>query len=166
MDLLATGSTMACCCFRWRKRRRKRITFSDVQAAFESKTSRIDMEQQSLVQFMMQQWSKLLDQTLAHIGLTFISLFIAVLAGLPLGIYIARNKRFSGAVLGFAGVLQTIPSIALLGFLIPLLGIGPLPAIAALFSICFAADYPQHVYRHYRSRRFGCGSGQSNGHEQ
>jgi osmoprotectant transport system permease protein len=73
------------------------------------------MEQQSLVQFMMQQWSKLLDQTLAHIGLTFISLFIAVLAGLPLGIYIARNKRSSGVVLGFAGVLQTIPSIALLG---------------------------------------------------
>jgi osmoprotectant transport system permease protein len=91
------------------------------------------MEQQSLVQFMMQQWSKLLDQTLAHIGLTFISLFIAVLVGLPLGIYIAKHKKLSGAVLGFAGVLQTIPSIALLGFLIPLLGIGPLPAIAALF---------------------------------
>ncbi|MBD0288675.1 MAG: ABC transporter permease subunit, partial [Flavisolibacter sp.] len=50
-----------------------------------------------------------------------------------LGIFIAQRKRWAGAVLGFAGVLQTIPSIALLGFMIPLLGIGSLPAIAALF---------------------------------
>jgi len=92
------------------------------------------MEQaQSLWQFMQQQSDKLLQQTLQHIGLTFISLVIALLIGLPLGIYIARHKRAAGPVLGFAGVMQTIPSIALLGFMIPLLGIGPLPAIAALF---------------------------------
>ncbi|HVU56910.1 MAG TPA: ABC transporter permease/substrate-binding protein [Puia sp.] len=92
------------------------------------------MEQaQSLWQFMQQQSDKLLQQTLQHIGLTFISLVIALLIGLPLGIYIARRKRAAGPVLGFAGVMQTIPSIALLGFMIPVLGIGPLPAIAALF---------------------------------
>jgi osmoprotectant transport system permease protein len=82
---------------------------------------------------MGQQSGKLLQQTLQHIGLTFISLLIAVLIGLPLGIYISRHQRASGVVLGFAGILQTIPSIALLGFMIPLLGIGPIPAIAALF---------------------------------
>lgn len=82
---------------------------------------------------MQQQSDKLLQQTLQHIGLTFISLVIALLIGLPLGIYITRHKRAAGPVLGFAGVMQTIPSIALLGFMIPLLGIGPLPAIAALF---------------------------------
>lgn len=81
---------------------------------------------------MAQQSDKLWEQTLTHIGLTFTSLLIAVLIGLPLGILISRKKNFSGAVLGFAGILQTIPSIALLGFMIPLLGIGPLPAIAAL----------------------------------
>lgn len=92
------------------------------------------MEQaQSLWQFMQQQSDKLLQQTLQHIGLTFISLVIALLIGLPLGIYITRHKPAAGPVLGFAGVMQTIPSIALLGFMIPLLGIGPLPAIAALF---------------------------------
>jgi len=92
------------------------------------------MEQaQSLWQFMQQQSDKLLQQTVQHIGLTFISLVIALLIGLPLGIYITRHKRAAGPVLGFAGVMQTIPSIALLGFMIPLLGIGPLPAIAALF---------------------------------
>jgi hypothetical protein len=90
-------------------------------------------QSESLWQFMHQQSGKLLQQTVQHIGLTFISLLIAVLIGLPLGIYITRHKRAAGLVLGIAGVLQTIPSIALLGFMIPLLGIGPLPAITALF---------------------------------
>jgi osmoprotectant transport system permease protein len=92
------------------------------------------MEQhESLWQFMQQQSGKLLQQTMQHIGLTFISLLIAVLIGLPLGIYITRNKKMAGIILGFAGILQTIPSLALLGFMIPLLGIGPIPAITALF---------------------------------
>jgi osmoprotectant transport system permease protein len=89
-------------------------------------------QQQTLWDFMRQQFDKLLEQTIQHIGLTFISLFIAVLIGLPLGIFITRRKQFSGAILGIAGVLQTIPSIALLGFMIPVLGIGAKPAIAAL----------------------------------
>jgi osmoprotectant transport system permease protein len=90
-------------------------------------------EQQSLWQFVVQQSGKLWQQTVTHTGLTFLSLLLAILIGLPLGIFITRRQKLSGAVLGFAGVLQTIPSIALLGFLIPLLGIGALPAIAALF---------------------------------
>ncbi|RKR80162.1 osmoprotectant transport system permease protein [Mucilaginibacter gracilis] len=89
--------------------------------------------QQSLWDFMRQESDKIIGQTLTHIGLTFTSLFIAILIGLPLGIFIARRRQFSGAVLGFAGVMQTIPSIALLGFLIPILGIGAKPAIFALF---------------------------------
>lgn len=88
--------------------------------------------QQTLLEFMQQQADKLAVQTMQHIGLTFISLFFAVLVGLPLGIVIARKRKLSGTVLGLAGVLQTIPSIALLGFMIPLLGIGPKPAIVAL----------------------------------
>src|SRR5579872_6111588 len=90
-------------------------------------------QQQSLWSFMSQQSGKLLEQTLTHTGLTFISLLIAVVIGLPLGIVISRKRKLSGVVLGTAGVLQTIPSIALLGFLIPVLGIGAKPAIAALF---------------------------------
>ena len=88
---------------------------------------------QSLFDFMREQSGKILDQLLQHIGLTFISLLIAVIIGVPLGIFIARKKKFSAPVLGFTGILQTIPSIALLGFMIPLLGIGPIPAIVALF---------------------------------
>lgn len=89
-------------------------------------------QQQTLWQFMAEQQDKLLTQTLQHVGLTFISLLLAIAVGLPLGIFISRKRRFSGSVLGVAGVLQTIPSIALLGFMIPLLGIGAQPAIVAL----------------------------------
>src|ERR1700749_756588 len=92
----------------------------------------MNQHQQTLWEFMWQQSDKLLTQTLQHIGLTFISLIIAVLVGLPLGIWITRKKQFAGTILGIAGVLQTIPSIALLGFLIPLAGIGAKPAIIAL----------------------------------
>jgi osmoprotectant transport system permease protein len=86
-----------------------------------------------LFDFMKEQSGKLLDQLLQHIGLTFISLLFAVIIGDPLGIYISRKKKLAAPVLAFTNVLQTIPSIALLGFMIPLLGIGPVPAIVALF---------------------------------
>ena len=88
--------------------------------------------QQTLWEFMSAESDKLLTQTMEHIGLTFIALILAIIIGLPLGIFISRQRKFSGIVLGVAGVLQTIPSIALLGFMIPVLGIGPKPAIAAL----------------------------------
>jgi osmoprotectant transport system permease protein len=87
----------------------------------------------TLFSFMQEQSGKLLEQTITHTGLTFLSLLLAVSIGLPLGIIIADRKKWAGTVLGIAGILQTIPSIALLGFLIPVLGIGAKPAIAALF---------------------------------
>ncbi|WP_162053033.1 ABC transporter permease/substrate-binding protein [Pontibacter pamirensis] len=83
--------------------------------------------------FLQLQADTLLEQTLEHISLTFISLALAILIGLPVGLLITRYKRGVGPTFGITGVLQTIPSIALLGFLIPVLGIGPKPAIFALF---------------------------------
>lgn len=86
-----------------------------------------------LFSFVSKESDKLLQQTLIHSGLTFLSLCMAIMISLPLGIWIARKTMFAAAVLGTAGVLQTIPSIALLGFMIPLLGIGIKPALVALF---------------------------------
>ncbi|PBQ33931.1 ABC transporter permease [Sphingobacteriaceae bacterium] len=90
------------------------------------------MEEQGFWQFISDQHEKLFTQVLQHLGLTFISLLFAIAIGVPLGILIVRRKGFSKPVLGLAGVLQTIPSIALLGFMIPALGIGAKPAIVAL----------------------------------
>ncbi|MCX2452583.1 ABC transporter permease/substrate-binding protein [Pedobacter sp. PLR] len=92
----------------------------------------MDDRQQTLWNFMWEQRDKLLSQTFQHLGLTFTALLLAIAIGLPLGMFIARKRKWAAGVLGFAGVLQTIPSIALLGFMIPLLGIGAKPAIVAL----------------------------------
>lgn len=89
-------------------------------------------DQQTLWEFMSAESDKLITQTFQHVGLTFISLLLAIAIGLPLGIFIARYKKYSVIVLGGAGILQTVPSIALLGFMIPALGIGVKPAIVAL----------------------------------
>lgn len=86
-----------------------------------------------MLSFLAEQYPKILEQTATHIGLTLLSLLLALLAGVPLGIGIARRPPLSGPVLGVVGVLQTVPSIALLGFLIPVLGIGVVPALVALF---------------------------------
>ena len=68
-----------------------------------------------------------------HLMLTFVSVGLATLLGVPVGIWISRRRRLSQLVLAVAGVAQTIPGIALLVFMIPIFGIGKLPAIVALF---------------------------------
>lgn len=77
--------------------------------------------------------SPLVRQTLRHLLLMGIAVGLAVIVAVPVGIMLVGRKRAAGIVLGLAGVVQTIPSIAMLGFMIPLLGIGVVPAIAALF---------------------------------
>lgn len=78
-------------------------------------------------------WSRLWINTLGHLYLVGISLNLAIVVAIPLGIAAVKNSWLEGPLLAFVGVLQTIPSLALLVFMIPLLGIGSLPAMAALF---------------------------------
>jgi len=79
-------------------------------------------------------WPQELGQyTVEQLALTCASLAAAILIGLPLGIVAARRPALARLVLGAAGVVQTIPSLALLVFMIPLLGIGFAPAALALF---------------------------------
>ncbi len=70
---------------------------------------------------------------LEHLWLTGVSLFLAILIGVPTGILISKREKLSKWVLGFTSILQTIPSLALLGFMIPIFGIGAQPAVFALF---------------------------------
>jgi len=71
--------------------------------------------------------------TVRHLWLTGVAVLGAVLVGLPLGIAVSRRPRLATLALSSAGVLQTVPSLALLAFMLPLFGIGVAPAIAALF---------------------------------
>lgn len=73
--------------------------------------------------------SEVLSLLLEHIELTLLAVLIAVFIGVPLGIFITNYKKLSKIVIGFANLVQAIPSLAILGFLIPVVGIGSVPAI-------------------------------------
>lgn len=84
--------------------------------------------------FMMLQnrWPEIIIGTWQHIQLTLVALFIANLIALPLGIVLTRKRKIAETIIGITSVFQTIPSLALLGFMVPLFGIGFGPAIIAL----------------------------------
>jgi osmoprotectant transport system permease protein len=73
------------------------------------------------------------SKTLAHIRITLLALLAAIAVAVPLGVALHRRPAAASTVLYIAGLLQTIPSIALLALMIPLFGIGIVPAIVALF---------------------------------
>jgi osmoprotectant transport system permease protein len=77
-----------------------------------------------------------------HFLLVLISTLVAVLIGIPTGILLTRNKRLRGPVLGIANVMQTIPSLALFGFLIPLPFIGGIGARTAIVALVLYALLP------------------------
>ena len=83
--------------------------------------------------YLWRQRSTIGRLTLQHLLLVALALGAAVLAALPLGLALERAGRGAEPVLGALGVLQTIPSIALLAFMIPLLGVGVRPALVALW---------------------------------
>ncbi len=78
-------------------------------------------------------WKRLRQHTLEHLLLVGISLGFAILISIPLGIWAVKRPRLGQFILGATGVVQTIPSLAVLVFMIPLLGIGAKPAMVALF---------------------------------
>lgn len=96
----------------------------------------------TLIEFFSRNTRELLTLTLEHLFLVAVSTGIAILIGVPLGILLTRKPRLSKPVLGFANIMQTVPSLALFGFLIPLNiylfhvkivgGIGARTAIVAL----------------------------------
>ncbi|MCB2293290.1 ABC transporter permease subunit [Clostridium algoriphilum] len=87
----------------------------------------------SFKDFVFSRQGEIIDLTLQHIELTVFAVVIAIIVGIPLGILISRVKKLAGPVIGFANLIQAVPSLALLGFLIPVMGIGSAPAILMVF---------------------------------
>src|SRR3989475_12871878 len=96
----------------------------------------------SFARFLQQNWGELLTLLRQHLALVLISTLVAVLIGIPTGILLTRKESFRGAVLGIANVLQTIPSLALFGFLIPLPFIGGIGARTAIVALVLYALLP------------------------
>lgn len=89
----------------------------------------VDVREQSAPSFL----ARIARRTGEHLVLVGVSLFFAIVVAIPLGVVAARYRRLGTWILGVVGVIYTIPSLALLAFMIPLLGIGGPPAIVALF---------------------------------
>lgn len=87
----------------------------------------------SLVAYLWSRRTDTFGQTRRHLLLVSLSLFAGIVVALPLGLLLERARTVAEGVIRAVGVLQTVPSIALLAFMIPLLGIGMVPAIVALF---------------------------------
>ena len=83
--------------------------------------------------YMMQNSGQVLDLLLEHIRLTAVAVGLAILVGVPLGILISYVKSLNKPILGITNLIQAVPSMALLGFAIPLLGIGTIPAVGVVF---------------------------------
>lgn len=75
----------------------------------------------------------LAEKTWEHLYISFIALFLGVIVAVPIGIWLVRLPKIANYVLGIVSVVQTFPSLAILAFFIPILGIGKVPAIVALF---------------------------------
>jgi osmoprotectant transport system permease protein len=85
------------------------------------------------LQFFLSRLSEIGWLTVEHVRITLISVALAIAIGIPLGMILIKVRQLAAPVIGATSVIQTIPSLALLGFMIPLLGIGIKPAIVALF---------------------------------
>jgi osmoprotectant transport system permease protein len=85
--------------------------------------------------FLQQNWPELFKLLREHFELVLISTLIAVAIGIPTGVLLTRNKSLQAPVLGIANVMQTIPSLALFGFLIPLPFIGGIGARTAILAL-------------------------------
>ena len=96
----------------------------------------------SFSEFLQQNWSELATLLRQHLVLVLISTLVAVLIGIPTGILLTRRQALRGPVLGIANVMQTVPSLALFGFLIPLPFIGGIGARTAIVTLVLYALLP------------------------
>ncbi len=87
----------------------------------------------SLINYFTRNSDHIFRLILEHLQITGTAVFVAILIGVPLGIFITRHKLLASPILAIANVFQTIPSIAFFGLLIPIMGIGQKTAILVLF---------------------------------
>ncbi|MDP9204923.1 MAG: ABC transporter permease subunit [Gemmatimonadota bacterium] len=95
--------------------------------------ARVEQRRSGFARYMWNRRADLAALTLRHLLLVGLALLAAVIVAVPLGLFLERTRHLAEPMIGALGVLQTIPSIALLAFMIPLLGVGVVPALVALW---------------------------------
>lgn len=91
----------------------------------------------NFINYLVQQKSKIISLLIEHIQLTAVAIIIAIIIGIPLGIIVSKNEKLRKYIIGIINIFQAIPSMALLGLLVPIVGIGSKPAImmVVLYSL-------------------------------
>src|SRR3954465_3350822 len=85
-----------------------------------------------LLESFVSDWPEIWIKTQEPMFLSFSAVIIACAIAIPLGIYLTRNQRLAQPIISVVSMIYTIPSLAMFGFMIPLFGIGTLPAVIAL----------------------------------
>ena len=85
--------------------------------------------------FIEKHGASLFNKILEHLSLSMSALAIACLIAIPLGIIVSRKKKLSSLMVAIASILQTIPSLALLAIMVPILGVGKVPAILGMQAV-------------------------------
>ncbi|MED4579787.1 ABC transporter permease, partial [Bacillus atrophaeus] len=85
------------------------------------------------IDFLQTNGEEMLYKTWEHLYISIIAVILGILVAVPLGVVLARMKKGAGTIIGIVNIVQTLPSLAILAFFIPLLGVGKVPAIVALF---------------------------------
>ena len=93
----------------------------------------------NVVRFILQNHTQILELTLEHLWLVGLSTALAVLVGVPLGIVIAHRRGLEKPVLASANIIQTIPSLALFGFLLPVPWLGERSDRLAILALALYA---------------------------
>ncbi|MGW8427707.1 ABC transporter permease [Peribacillus simplex] len=88
---------------------------------------------ETLLDFLQINWQELVFKAWEHLYISLIAVFLGIIVAVPLGIMLTRMKRSASIIIGIANIMQTLPSLAVLAFFIPFLGVGKTPAIIALF---------------------------------
>lgn len=84
--------------------------------------------------YLLENFGRFIELLGQHIALVGISVMLAILIAVPLGVLATRNERAKGYILSFGNVAQTIPTLAIIALVFPLLGIGFLPSLVGLFA--------------------------------
>ncbi|EFM38393.1 ABC transporter, permease protein [[Eubacterium] yurii subsp. margaretiae ATCC 43715] len=86
-----------------------------------------------MIDFLRENFSQLIVKIGEHLFISSLAIVLGIIVAVPAGIAVTRSKKLSVILITIASILQTIPSLALLSMMVPIIGIGKLPAIIALF---------------------------------
>ncbi|MFJ5964545.1 ABC transporter permease [Bacillus sp. NPDC093026] len=86
-----------------------------------------------IIDFLEKNGGELLTKMWEHLYISLIAVALGIVVAVPLGVLLTRMKKGAGFVIGVVNIFQTLPSLAILAFFIPILGVGKIPAIVALF---------------------------------